>query len=115
MDLSPLLTGGGAAGLVLAVGYIGRLALDAWREKRTAPREQATASVSDAAAANAVLVQSLDALRAENQRMARKIKHLEDEAQAKDAKIGELQQALSSAQRQIDAIASDLAALKAHK
>lgn len=108
MDLSPLLTGGGAAGLVLAVGYIGRLALDAWREKRTAPREQATASVSDAAAANAVLVQSLDALRAENQRMARKIKHLEDEAEAKDAKITELE-------RRVGEILTELAALKAHR
>lgn len=108
MDTTSLLTGGGVAGLLGAAAYLGRLALDWRKEKRAAPRQDAAASITDAATANAVLVQSLDALRAENQRMARKIKHLEDEAEAKDAKIGELE-------RRVQEILDELAALKAHR
>lgn len=105
MDVASLLTGSGAAALIIALVYAGRLGLDWLREKRAAPVARTTAAVTDAAAANAVLVQTVETLQAETSRQARKIRHLEEEAEAKDKKIDELESRLND-------IAAELAALK---
>lgn len=112
MDAGSLIAGGGAAALIIALVYVGRLGLDWLREKRSAPVAKTTAAVTDAAAANAVLVQTVETLQAETSRQARKIKHLEDEAAEKDAKIEALEQRLNEAQGQIQTVAAELAALK---
>ena len=76
MDLSPALTGGGSAALVFALAYVGRLGLDWWRERRTTPTAAgtaATAAVSDAATANALLLASLREEREEVQRLSAEV------------------------------------------
>lgn len=92
MNVPEILTGGGVVGLIWAAGYVGRLGLDTWRAKRAGPREESAAWITDAAAANAVLVTTIGSLQAENRRMGRKIQHLEQEAREKDRKITELEQ-----------------------
>lgn len=105
MNVDTLLTGSGTAGLILGAAYVGRLLLDGWREKRTGDREDTTSTVQDAAATNALMLGSLTALQAENGRQAARIRHLEEEADLKDAKIRDLEQ-------RVQAIADELAALK---
>ena len=103
--MDQLITGGGVAGLVVSVVYVGRLALDWLKDKRTAPITAASAHVGDAATANAVLVKSLEALQAENGRLVSRVQYLEAEDARKDSKISELEARLSG-------IAAELAALK---
>jgi len=103
--MDQLITGGGITGLAVAIVYMGRLALDWLRDRRSAPINAASAYVGDAATANAVLVKSLEALQAENTRLVSRVQYLEAEDARKDGKISELEQRLS-------AIANELAALK---
>jgi chromosome segregation ATPase len=106
-DQGAVLTGGGVAGLIVAVAYGLRLVLD-WRAKRGDEHRAHTAgAIADAATANATLVQTVETLQRENSRMARKIKHLEDEAAEKDRKIEDLTS-------RVNEIAAELAALKTH-
>lgn len=100
-----LITGGGIAGLVVALVYVGRLTLDWLKDRRTAPINAASAHVGDAAAANAVLVASLQSLQAENGRLVKRVQHLETEAERYEAKVTELEGRLSD-------IAGELAALR---
>lgn len=59
MDGTSVLTGGGSAALLLAIVYVGRLALDWWRERTGAPRSETIGAVTDATAANSILLASL--------------------------------------------------------
>lgn len=100
-----LVTGGGIGGIALAVVYVGRLALDWLRERRKAPVETSTAAVTDATAANAVLLSTVEALQTENGRLNRRVADLETENSRKDAKLTELEARLSN-------IAAELAELR---
>lgn len=106
MDLGGVLTGGGTAGLIVAVAYAVKMFLD-FRAKRPTAGTHATTAVTNAETANAILGKTLERLEAENGRMARKIRHLEEEAEVKDRKIDELEQRLND-------IAAELSALKTH-
>lgn len=86
-----LVTGGGLGALALAISYIGRLALDWVRERRTGPRETTTAAVTDAATANAVLLSTVEALQGENTRLHKRVATLETENARKDEKLTELE------------------------
>ena len=103
MDAQALLTGGGVGGILVALAVVGRLMLDAWKT----PKGRRSNAVADAAEANATLVQTLTALQAENTRLSGRVSMLEDEAEAKDRKIDELE-------GRLNIIAAELAALKTH-
>lgn len=112
MDWGNAVAGGGIAGLILSITYVGRLALDWAKERKTGSVSEKSASVTDAATANTVILKSLEAVVAENGRMQRKIKHLEDESAEKDFKIKDLESRLAGALSQIKDIADELAQLK---
>lgn len=105
MDLQPFLVGTGGGGLVLVLYACGRLVLEWLQERRSGEITSKTASVTDAATANTIILKSLEALQDENTRLQGKVKHLEDEAEKKDAKIADLE-------TRLNAIAVELAALK---
>lgn len=107
-----VLAGGGIAGLTIAISYIGRLVLDWVKEKRDGEVVEKSTSVTDAATANAVIIQSLKALGEENSRLQRKVGHLEQESAVKDELIADLGKRLTQAQQQIQSIADELAQLK---
>lgn len=75
--IETILTGGGAAAFVIAVAYAGRLALDAWKERRGEPRVATTTAVTDAATANSLLLASLQEERVEVQRLSGRVQELE--------------------------------------
>lgn len=105
MDLTTLVTGGGIGTLAAAAAYFAKLGLDGWRAGRTDQRLDRTTAVTDAATANATLVKTVETLQLENVRMAKKITHLEEEAELKDRKIDDLEKRLND-------IASELSDLK---
>lgn len=76
MDPVSLPALGGWAGLLVSLAYIGRLAFDWWRDRRKAPQERTSATVSDAAAANAMLLASLKEEREEVQRLSGEVAEL---------------------------------------
>jgi chromosome segregation ATPase len=117
--MDSLLAGGGAAGIIIACVYVGRLMLDAFRDWRSGDVAVKTGAMTDANTANAVILSSLTALSLENGRLQRKIAHLEDEADEsrrlateKDRKIKRLEDRLGTAQAQIQTIADELQALR---
>lgn len=104
-SLSAFVTGAGSTGLIGVALYLIKLALDARRDHRDDVRTDKSSAVTDAATANATLVKTVETLQLENVRMAKKITHLEDEAEIKDRKIDDLG-------RRIEAIATELSELK---
>lgn len=86
-----LVTGGGAAAILISVAYMGRLGLDWWRERRKGP-----SVVGDAATVNAMLVTSLEGLQKENGRLVARVAILEESARQKDSKISELKRELAT-------------------
>ncbi|MFJ9387693.1 hypothetical protein ACIRON_02660 [Nocardioides sp. NPDC101246] len=113
MDLSTIVTSGGMVSGAAAAGYFAKLTYDGWRAGRTDQRTDRTSAVTDAATANATLVKAMETLERENVRMAKKILHLEEEAEIKDRKIDDLEDRLNGAVRQVAEIASELSDLKA--
>lgn len=105
MDLTTLVTSGGMVSGAAAAGYFAKLTYDGWRAGRSDIRTDRTSAVTDAATANATLVKALETLQLENVRMAKKITHLEEEADLKDRKIDDLEKRLND-------IASELSDLK---
>ena len=101
MDLSALVTGGVSAGALGTLGFIAKVLLDAWK----APKGRRVAAVADAVEANAALIKTLEFLQAENRRLVGRVVALEDEADAKDRKIDELE-------ARLNAIADELSDLK---
>ena len=75
MNVDSLLTGGGSAAFVVALAYVGRLVFDWWKE-RGAGRSARSTAVTDAAAANAVLLASLKEEREEVQRLSAEVAEL---------------------------------------
>lgn len=107
----PITTGGGIAGGIIALVYVGRLALDWWRERKQetpkAAAALASSQVTDAATANAVLVQTVETLQAENGRLSARVQHLEDEATERNRKITDLENQLASIARELATLRSD--------
>ena len=73
---SGLLTGGGIAGILVAIAYLGRLALDWLKQRHDGPPARATAAVTDAEATNAILLSSLREEREEVQRLSHEVAEL---------------------------------------
>ena len=113
MDLAAVLTSvGGTSGLAAAVAYT----VTQWRKSKLDEKVQTRAgdsmTVTDAATANAILVKSLQELRDENGRMARKMRHLEDEALEKDRLIADLRRDMEALKEQMRAADAKLRALE---
>lgn len=104
-SLSGFVTGAGSTGLIGGALYLIKLAFDARRDHRDDVRTDKSSAVTDAATANATLVQTVQALQLENVRQGKKIKHLEEEAELKDRKIDDLG-------KRLDEIATELSELK---
>jgi len=105
MNFDDLLVGGGGMGAAAVFIWCARLTLDWWKERRTGTLSTKTASVTDAATANTIILATLTALQSENTRLQRKVEHLEEENEMKDGKITELE-------ARLNAIAVELAQLK---
>lgn len=112
MTADQWLAGGGILGLITALGVIGRLVLDAWRERRTVPVSERTTAVTDTATANAVILATLEAMAGENTRLRARVLHLERDNEAKATKISELTVQVADAQKQLQGIADELQRLK---
>jgi len=118
MSTSALLANGGVAGLLAVAGMLGKLALDAWRERHAIDRADhvehradRTGAVTDAATANAIVLASLEAVHQENKALRAEVGELRDEIAGKDQKIAGLSDALTEAQTEINRIARELATL----
>lgn len=72
-----LLTGGGIAGIIVAVGALGRLGLDWFKQRSDTPLRNTSAAVTDAEATNAMLLSALKEERTEVGRLGKRIKDLE--------------------------------------
>lgn len=76
MDVTSALTGGGAGTLVLALAYGYQQWAASRRDKRKAPVEATSSAVTDAAAANSLLLASLREEREETQRLSAEVAEL---------------------------------------
>jgi len=91
----PQVAGGGT---LLVIGYGFKLFLDFLSQRRSGKLEEKkadlaedTQQITDAAAANAILLASLQAVQADNVRKDARIEHLESRNAEKDSKIEALQ------------------------
>lgn len=76
--IETVLTGGGLAGLIIAVGYAGKQAVDFYRE-HNASAGSPSQEVTDAVATNAMLVTALKEERTEVQRLSDRVNDLEQQ------------------------------------
>lgn len=119
MDAQSMLAGGGLTGLAGAIYLACKLVFDWLRDRHNGEITGKSASVTDAATANAVILKSLEALRIENDRLHRKVNHLDAENEQKDNKIAELETRLNQIageladrETRLNQIATELAELK---
>lgn len=75
--IEPVLTGGGIGGLILAVAYAWQQWTRSRQEKRAEPRNAISAAVSDATAANSLLLAALQEEREEVGRLSGRVQELE--------------------------------------
>jgi uncharacterized coiled-coil protein SlyX len=101
----PQVAGGGT---LLVAGYGFKLLLDFIQQRRTGKLEEKkidmaedTQQITDAAAANAILLASLQAVQADNERKDARIEHLESRNAEKDSKIELLQQEVRDLRTQV--------------
>lgn len=112
IDSAQLITGGGTGVIVLAAVYAGKLWLE-WRgQSHTQNREDASAPIGDAAAANAVLLNSMSSVHEENARLVARVKALEEENAAKDSKIDDLENRIRQITEDLGRVTDELAALR---
>jgi septal ring factor EnvC (AmiA/AmiB activator) len=110
---------GGMTGFAAACVYAFTQLLD-WLDKRRAGElderstdiTEKTASVTDAATANAVILKTLDAVHAENDRLRQSVASKDAEIARKDARIDELQQQLREAAEKIAKIYTELESMR---
>lgn len=104
--IETILTGGGSGGLVVAMAYAYRQWQASRREHRAEPRTAATSAVTDAAAANSMILAALQEEREDNARNAGRIADLEtqnallyeklrDQRREYEREIGELRTQLT--------------------
>ena len=87
MDLGGVVVGGAGASLLGAIAWAVGLLFKAAQARSKA----GTATVTDAATANAALVSSLKGLQEENTRLRARVTSLEDELDERDERIDELE------------------------
>lgn len=104
----PQVAGGGTA---LVIGYGLRLFFEWIQQLRTGKLEEKkldiaedTAQVTDAAAANAIILASLTAVRDENARLSTKVEGLETRNAEKDTKIEKLQEQVRELRAQVNVL-----------
>lgn len=108
MDPTAFLPQVAGGGTLLIFGYGIKMLLDYLHQRRTGMLEEKkidmaeeTAQITDAAAANAILLASLQAVTAESVRKDHKIEHLESRNAEKDSKIEELQKTVRELRGQV--------------
>lgn len=75
-DIESLLTGGGTAGVIIAITYAYQQWQASRREEKAEPRAAISAAVTDAAAANSLLLAALQEERVEVQRLSGEVENL---------------------------------------
>jgi len=115
MGLEGVLVGGTGVSLLGALAWALTFLVKASQTRSDA----GTATVTDAAAANAALVSSLNGLQQENERLRGRVTSLEDELEARDARIDalesrvrEMEARLHTEQTRLRALADELAELR---
>jgi len=108
MDPTQFLPQVAGGGTLIILGYSGRLLLEWFNQRRTGQLEskkldmaEDAQQVTDAAAANAILLASLNAVNAENARKDARIESLESRNAEKDTKIEGLQQQVRELRAQV--------------
>jgi len=112
-------TTGGITGFAVAVAYAMNLFID-WLDKRrlgeltekTTDTSIKTASVTDAATANAVILKTLEAVHVENDRLRKSNEEKDAEIARKDDRIDELQNQLREAAAKIASIYDELESMR---
>lgn len=127
IDPSTALTGGGAASLVLAVAYGLKQAADWWQTRDASERGDKTAAVTDAGAANALILASLrdaqereaqlsgqvEELRAQNSRLYETMRQQrKDHDREMAAMRAEYETEISELRKQVDDFSERLADLQ---
>lgn len=109
------------AALLTALVNVGRLFFDWKRSKKNTTKAKRQEPIENASQANTIVLNSLDALREENQGLRRKIERLEndnEELRRRDAEsretiqelqeqLSKLQDQLNKAQRQLDELSKE--------
>lgn len=126
MDAGNIVVGGGSAGLLLLLYYLGKLGLD-WWNKRDSPRTETAGAVTDAAAANSLLLASLretkeredqlsgqvEELRAQNARLYEQMRQQRrDHEREMEALRSEYEQEISGLKSQVEDFAQRLSDLQ---
>lgn len=108
MDLLQFLPQVAGGGTLLIIGYGLKLLIDFLTQRQTGKLEakkvdmaEDTQQITDAAAANAILLASLNAVQADNVRKDAKIEHLENRNAEKDTKIEGLQRQVRELRAQV--------------
>ena len=111
MDPTQFLPQVAGGGTLLVLGYGGRLLLEWITQRRTGQLEgkklemaEDAQQITDAAAANSILLASLKAMESENTRKDIKIEALEGRNSEKDSKIEELQKTVRELRAQVHAL-----------
>jgi len=108
MDPTQFLPQVAGGGTLIILGYAGRLLLEWFQQRRTGQLEgkkldmaEDAQQITDAAAANSIILASLQAVQAESARKDAKIEHLESRNAEKDAKIEGLQKQVRELRAQV--------------
>ena len=126
MDAGTIVTGTGSAGVLLLLYYLGKLTLDWWQNRDT-PRNETAGAVTDAAAANALLLASLretkeredqlsgqvENLRSQNARLYEQVRQQRrDHERDMDALRAEYEKEIAALKSQVDDFAQRLTDLQ---
>lgn len=105
-DATAVATGSGTAGLILALGYVAKLALDYLRGRHNDSTSGASAAVTDAATANSVLLKSLDS-------ETRRADRAEARERVKDQQIEDLKAEIADVRDKLAAMTRQVADMSA--
>lgn len=118
-SLDALLANGGVAGLLVALAAVAKVGFDWYRDRHDIKNRdhlqeltEGTTAVSDASAANAIVLESLKAVHEENARLTKKVDGLERQNAAKDNQIKDLQNRVADMRKQVEQLALELANLR---
>lgn len=112
IDAGQVITGGGTGLILLAIWHTAKLVIE-WRgQSHALSREDTSAPIGDAAAANAVLLNSMSSVHEENARLVSRVRSLEQENEAKDRKIDDLESRIRQITEDLGRVTEELAALR---